>query len=168
MKLIKSISGIRGIYKKTLNPDHITKYGYAFSKIQKNHSLPILVARDSRQSGLEIQTILIDFLNKIGRDVINCDIIPTPTAQLISDKFNIAGSIVITASHNPEEWNGLKFIDNDGTFLNVDKNKKLLEIADSTNELNINCDDKKGSSSNFIESIDLHINDVLAWLKKNQ
>ena len=87
MKLIKSISGIRGIYKKTLNPDHITKYGYAFSKIQKNHSLPILVARDSRQSGLEIQTILIDFLNKIGRDVINCDIIPTPTAQLISDKF---------------------------------------------------------------------------------
>ena len=55
MKLIKSVSGIRGIYKETLNLDQIIKYGYAFSKIQKNPSPPILLARDSRQSGLEIQ-----------------------------------------------------------------------------------------------------------------
>ena len=102
MKLIKSVSGIRGVYKKTLNLDQVAKYGYAFSKIQKNPTLPILVARDSRKSGLEIQNHLIKLLNKIGRDVINCDIVPTPTAQLITDRFNIAGAIVITASHNPQ------------------------------------------------------------------
>ena len=122
MKLIKSVSGIRGIYNETLNLDEIAKYSYAFSKIQKNPSLPILIARDSRQSGYEIQTYLINFLNKIGRNIINCDIIPTPTAQLITDKFNIAGAIVITASHNPQEWNGMKFIDNDGIFLSKNKN----------------------------------------------
>ena len=59
MKLIKSVSGIRGIYNKTLNLNEIAKHAYAFSKIQKNPSLPILVARDSRQSGLEIQNYLI-------------------------------------------------------------------------------------------------------------
>ena len=162
MKLIKSVSGIRGIYKKTLNLDQIAKYGDAFSKIQKNPSLPILVARDSRQSGLEIQNHLIKLLNKIGRDVINCDIVPTPTAQLITDRFNIAGAIVITASHNPQEWNGMKFIDNNGTFLDADKNENLFRIADSTNETNIKYGDTEGESSNFIESIDLHINDILS------
>ena len=105
MKLIKSVSGIRGIYKQTLNLDQVAKHSYAFSEIQKKFSLPILVARDSRQSGNEIQTYLIDFLNKIGRNVVSCDIVPTPTAQFVTDKFEIAGAIVITASHNPQEWN---------------------------------------------------------------
>ena len=161
MKLIKSVSGIRGIYNKTLNLNEIAKHAYAFSKIQKNPSLPILVARDSRQSGLEIQNYLINFLNKTGRNIIKCDIIPTPTAQLITDKFNIAGAIVITASHNPQEWNGMKFINSDGTFLGKDKNEELFKIANSTNDSNIQYNNKKGCYSSFLESIDLHINDVL-------
>ena len=61
MKLIKSVSGIRGIYNQTLNLDEVAKHSYAFSKIQKKSSLPILVARDSRQSGSEIQTYLINY-----------------------------------------------------------------------------------------------------------
>ena len=161
MKLIKSVSGIRGIYNKTLFLKDITQYSHAFLKIQNDPKLPVLIARDSRISGLEITSHLINYINNIGIDVIDCDIIPTPTAQLITNKFNVCGSIVITASHNPKEWNGMKFIDSNGTFLNKDKNQKLFQIVDSaknTNELKIN---KKGQTSTFIEAIDFHLNNIL-------
>ena len=159
MKLIKSVSGIRGIYNKTLFLEDIKKYSHAFLTVQQCPNLPILIARDSRTSGSEITTHLIQYLNTIGIDVIDCGIIPPPTAQLITDKFNIFGSIVITASHNPKEWNGMKFIDSDGTFLNQHKNKKLFEIADSTkyNDGNKN----KGKTSTFIEAIDCHLDNIL-------
>ena len=160
MKLIKSVSGIRGIYNKTLFLKDITKYAHAFLKIQNNSNLPIIIARDSRISGLEITSHLIHYINTIGIDVIDCDIIPTPTAQLIANKFNVCGAIVITASHNPKEWNGMKFIDNDGTFLNADKNKKLFEIAESYINHD-NQDTKKGKTSTFIEAIDYHLDNIL-------
>ena len=161
MKLIKSVSGIRGIYNKTLTLKDISKYANAFSNIQKSHDLPILIARDSRVSGSEISNHIIDFLKKNGRNIIDCGIIPTPTAQFVTDKFNIAGAIVITASHNPQQWNGMKFIDSDGTFLNKDKNKKLFEFAESINLSNLKEKDSESKCSTFIESIDLHINNVL-------
>jgi len=161
MKLIKSVSGIRGIYNKTLTLKDISKYANAFSNIQKSHDLPILIARDSRVSGPEISNHIIDFFKKNGRNIIDCGIIPTPTAQFVTDKFNIAGAIVITASHNPQQWNGMKFIDSDGTFLNKDKNKKLFEFAESVNLSNLKEKDSESKCSTFIESIDLHINNVL-------
>jgi len=159
MELIKSVSGIRGIYKKSLHLNDISKYGYAFSEVQKKSSLPILIARDSRQSGLKITTHLIDALIKIGRDVIDCDIIPTPTAQLIVDKFEIAGAIIITASHNPQDWNGMKFIDNDGTFLDKIKNEELFSLADNK-DFNINGVKSKGKITNYLEAIDFHIKNI--------
>ena len=69
----------------------------------------------------------MDYLIKNNRDVIDCDIIPTPTAQFIVDKFEIVGAIVITASHNPIDWNGMKFIDQDGTFLSPKKIRNYLK-----------------------------------------
>jgi len=161
MKLIKSISGIRGIFNKTLFIDDVIAHAFAFSEIQKHLKLPILIARDSRISGFEITESINIFLKKIGRNIIDCGIIPTPTAQLITDKFKIAGAIVITASHNPKEWNGMKFIDTDGTFLDKNKNKKLFEIASTFKKTNILPHNNKTSVSTFIESIDLHINDTL-------
>ena len=68
---------------------------------------------------------------------------------------------MITASHNPKEWNGMKFIDSDGTFLGQNKNKKLFDIAKSFNKSKINSNTKKSHTSNFIESIDFHISNVL-------
>ena len=161
MKLIKSVSGIRGIYNKTLTLKDISKYANAFSNIQKSHDLPILIARDSRVSGPEISNHIIDFFKKNGRNIIDCGIIPTPTAQFVTDKFNIAGAIGITASHNPQQWNGMKFIDSDGTFLNKNKNKKLFEFAESVNLSDLKEKDSESKCSTFIESIDLHINNVL-------
>ena len=161
MKLIKSVSGIRGIFNKTLFVDDIIAHAFAFSEIQKNPELPLLIARDSRVSGLEITESINIFLKKIKRNIIDCGIVPTPTAQLITDKFKIAGGIVITASHNPKEWNGMKFIDTDGSFLDKSKNQKLFQIAESFDKNNIIPESSKYSVSSFNESIDLHINNIL-------
>ena len=161
MELIKSVSGIRGIYNQSLLINDIISHAFAFSEIQSNHTSPILIARDSRLSGPEISNHIIGFFKKHGRDIIDCGIIPTPTAQFVTDKFDIAGAIVITASHNPQQWNGMKFIDSDGTFLNKDKNKKLFEFAESINLSNLKEKKSESKCSTFIESIDLHVNNVL-------
>ena len=168
MELIKSVSGIRGIFKKTLFLEDVIAHTYAFTKLQ-NSKLPILIARDSRISGQEISDSIVDFLIKNNRDVIDCEIIPTPTAQFITDKFDIAGAIVITASHNPIEWNGMKFIDSDGTFLSPIKNKKLFDLALSYKSINQSVYNKKNISK-FIESIDVHINNIcnLSFINLNK
>jgi len=158
MKLIKSVSGIRGIFNKSLFLEDIIAHTYAFSKIQSS-KYPLLIARDSRVSGKEISDAIINFLVNNNRDIIDCGIIPTPTAQFIVDKFKISGAIVVTASHNPMEWNGMKFIDSDGTFLSPLKNNELFELANSyKTESNYNT--KKCNISKFTESIDTHINNV--------
>ena len=124
MKLITSISGIRGIYGKTLTNSIASDYIQSFSNIQSKGK--ILLAQDSRPHGQEIYKSACEILTYLGRDVLSCGIIPTPTAQFIIKEQNLAGGIVITASHNPIEWNGLKFLDNDGCFLNADKMEKVL------------------------------------------
>ena len=124
MKLITSISGIRGIYGKTLTNSIASSYIKSFSALQSSGK--ILLAQDSRPHGKEIYKSACRTLTKLGRDVISCGIIPTPTAQYIIKKEKLAGGIVITASHNPIEWNGLKFLDNDGCFLNAEKMNKVL------------------------------------------
>ena len=124
MKLITSISGIRGIYGKTLTNSIVSDYIQSFSNIQSIGK--ILLAQDSRPHGKEIYKAACKILTSLGRDVISCGIIPTPTAQFIIKEQKLAGGIVITASHNPIEWNGLKFLDDDGCFLNADKMDKVL------------------------------------------
>ena len=133
MKLITSISGIRGIYGKTLTNSIASSYVESFSALQSSGK--ILLAQDSRPHGKEIYKSACDILTKLGRDVISCGIIPTPTAQYIIKKEKLAGGIVITASHNPIEWNGLKFLDNDGCFLNAEKMNKVLS-KDSKSSIN--------------------------------
>jgi phosphomannomutase len=129
MELIRSISGIRGIVGKTLTGEDVGKYAQAFSLIQGGGS--ILLARDSRYHGRELLSHAKSALVNAGRDVVDCDIIPTPTAQFQVQHQNFAGGIVITASHNPMEWNGLKFIDGDGCFLGAEVNQQLFDTADS-------------------------------------
>ena len=124
MKLITSISGIRGIYGKTLTDPIASKYAHSFSDIQASGT--ILLAQDSRPHGKYLYEKISQTLRALGRDVISCGIIPTPTAQYIIKEKKLAGGVVITASHNPIEWNGLKFLDDDGCFLNPEKMEQLL------------------------------------------
>ena len=124
MKLIKSISGIRGIVGQNLDTDITNFYSSVFSSIQESGD--ILIARDSRPHGKKIYDEACKTLASLGRNVISCGIIPTPTAQYIIKEKKLAGGMVITASHNPIEWNGLKFLDYDGCFLSPEKMKLLL------------------------------------------
>ncbi len=134
MKLIQGISGVRGIVGKTLTQKILSDHIQAFSNIQKNGD--ILLARDSRIHGQDLIKIASETLIKCGRNVFNYNIIPTPTAQFLVKKNKFAGGIVITASHNPEEWNGLKFIDYNGCFLNEEKNEALFKkINNISNEI---------------------------------
>tara|TARA_Y100000588_G_scaffold394696_1_gene516641 strand:- start:3195 stop:4529 length:1335 start_codon:yes stop_codon:yes gene_type:complete len=128
MELIRGISGIRGIVEKTFNNSIISKYVQAFSILQ--HQGDILIARDSREHGKDFLELACKTLQECGRNIYHLDIIPTPTAQFLVKRNNLAGGIVITASHNPEEWNGLKFIDSNGCFLDAKKNIDLFNITD--------------------------------------
>ena len=124
MELIKSISGIRGIVTQTLNKTTVNIYSNIFTSLQPTGD--ILLARDSRPHGKELYNSIADTLTSMGRNVIDCGIIATPTAQFIIKNKKLSGGIVVTASHNPVEWNGLKFLDSDGCFLNANKMKELL------------------------------------------
>ncbi len=133
MTLIRGISGIRGIVDDGLDANVVSDHMKAFSQLQPEGI--ILVARDSRTHGADLIDAACFALATSGREVINCDIIPTPTAQFLVEKNKYAGGIVITASHNPTEWNGIKFIDDDGCFLDADSNERLFRLADEADSL---------------------------------
>ena len=124
MKLIRGISGIRGIVGKNLTGPIITRHIQAFSALQGDGD--ILIGRDSRTHGESYVKTGCDALSQCGRNTFNYGIIPTHTAQILVEKNGLAGGIVITASHNPAQWNGLKFIDSEGCFLDGRKNKRLF------------------------------------------
>jgi len=153
MKLIKSISGIRGIFNESLSIQNTTFFSKKFSLQQKDG--PILLARDTRPHGKQIYDNIIKSLVNIGKDVISCNIVPTPTAQYIIKKHNYAGGIVVTASHNPIEWNGLKFIDSDGCFLNEKKMEIVLDNSSIKKSSNQN-----GKIKNYKKAIIEHIENV--------
>jgi len=161
MTLIKSISGIRGIVNTSLNSDLIVKYVSAFAKISPPGKL--LLARDTRASGAEYINSAKTSLEYLNRESINCDIIPTPTAQFLIKKNNYAGGIVFTASHNPSNWNGMKFIDQNGIFIDQEKFdqlenefKKIILSNDTEPNLVINKQENKAE-----ESINLHLENIL-------
>ena len=154
MELIKSISGIRGIFNKSLTIQNSTIFSKKFATQQKNG--PILLARDTRPHGKQIYDNILKSLNSIGKDVISCNIIPTPTAQYIIKQNDYAGGIVVTASHNPIEWNGLKFLDHDGCFLNEAKMKIIL----NDNYIK-KASTKSGIVINYNKAIIEHIENVL-------
>ena len=153
MELIKSISGIRGIVNQTLNKTTVNTYSNIFTSIQPVGD--ILLARDSRPHGKELYSSIADTLTSMGRNVIDCGIIPTPTAQFIIKDKKLSGGIVVTASHNPIEWNGLKFLDSDGCFLNANKMKELL--SGTPKEPNSN----KGNVIESKNSYQDHIDNIL-------
>ena len=127
--IIRSISGVRGITKTSLTSEVIKLYAHAF-----HDQLPkglIYLGRDSRPSGESILEIFSNELINLGRDVVNCDIVPTPTVQFMVERSEAVGGVIITASHNPEEWNGMKFVRQDGTFFFPDECERLFEKIDA-------------------------------------
>ena len=131
--LIRSASGLRGVVEDDFNSGIIDQYIASFILTQKITSC--VLGRDGRQSGKEMSQWVVDSLTKYGVNVDNCDLATTPTMQLMTEKEQYDGGIVITASHNPAEYNGLKFLQKDGTFLSPDQCDKLFASVDNEDVL---------------------------------
>ena len=136
MTLIKSISGIRGTIGgsvgESFTPVDIVRFtsSYArFISLQENDSKKIVVGRDARISGLFVSNIVAGTLIGCGFDVVDIGLSTTPTVEVAVKKENAAGGIILTASHNPKQWNALKLLNKDGEFLSDSDGKKILEIA---------------------------------------
>lgn len=129
MSLISSISGVRGIIGTSLTPDVLVRYAAAFAEYCGRR--PIVIGRDGRVTGKPIGNIVSSTLLSAGCDVVALGVCPTPTIQIAVEKLKCAGGISITASHNPIEWNGLKFLANSGMFLNKDQHERLQSILRS-------------------------------------
>ncbi len=126
--LIVSISGLRGIVGDSLTPETVIKYANAFAKFTDRGK--IVVGRDGRYHGEMLAEMLIGTLAANGCDVVDIGICPTPTVQLAAEHSDAAGGVAVTASHNPMEWNGLKFINETGVFLDAAENKELWKYAE--------------------------------------
>jgi phosphomannomutase len=127
MSLMVSISGVRGIVGETLTPEVIVRYAHAFAQYVDGGT--VVIGRDGRITGSIIGNIVSSTLRAAGCDVLSIGIAPTPTVQIVVENSRAAGGISITASHNPIEWNGMKFVSSSGLFLDAAGNARLQEIV---------------------------------------
>ena len=139
MTLIKSISGIRGTIGgptgDTLNPLDIVKFTTAYATLMERRATgegrkKIVVGRDARISGDMVRNVVCGTLMGMGLDVIDIDLATTPTTELAVRWTGALGGIIITASHNPRQWNALKLLDSEGEFLTKDDGNEVLSIAE--------------------------------------
>ncbi|MDE5752305.1 MAG: phosphoglucosamine mutase, partial [Duncaniella sp.] len=140
MALIKSISGIRGtiggVPGEGLSPLDIVKFTAAYAtlisrSLADDDARVIVVGRDARLSGKMVESLVCGTLTAMGFDVVNIGLASTPTTEIAVTGEKAAGGIILTASHNPVQWNALKLLNSDGEFLNDAQGKEVLRIAES-------------------------------------
>lgn len=158
-KLVKSTSGIRGIVGKGLDLRIVTEYALAFGTMLKNGK--VIVGRDSRPSGEIILPVVTSALRSVGLNVIDLGIVPTPTVEIAIKKLKAVGGICITASHNPSEWNALKFFNKTGEFITLTEYERLSKIYESKNFLTKD-HEKIGSLKENDSLISYHIEKTLS------
>ena len=135
MALIKSISGIRGTIGgkpgDNLTPVDVVKFTAAFGSINSENksNCKVVVGRDGRISGAMVQSLVMNTLIGLGIDVVDLGLSTTPTVEVAVKLEKADGGIIVTASHNPKEWNALKLLNNDGEFISAEIGAKVLELA---------------------------------------
>ncbi|PYP37042.1 MAG: phosphoglucosamine mutase [Gemmatimonadetes bacterium] len=127
--LMVGVSGVRGIVGKDLTDDVVARWAAAFGRWAKTRTPRVVVGRDARESGPAFERAVVDGLGSVGCEVVTLGIVPTPTVQLAVEHHRAGGGIAITASHNPIEWNALKFIGPDGIFLDGADGKRVAELV---------------------------------------
>lgn len=168
MALIKSISGIRGtIGGKTgdnLTPLDIVKFTAAYGTLllEEGANKKIIVGRDGRISGSIVKDLVIGTLKSLGLDVIDIDLSTTPTVEMAVVFENAGGGIILTASHNPKEWNALKLLNNKGEFINSQQGEKVLDIA-AREDFVFATVDKLGTSTTDDAALQKHIDAVVDY-----
>ena len=167
MPLIKSISGIRGtigdIEGENLTSKDIVKFTSAFVTIlvknNKIKSRKIVVGRDARISGPMVEKIVIDTLINLGLDVICLGLSTTPTVEIAVTEEKADGGIIITASHNPINWNALKLLNEKGEFINENEGKELIKVSESQEFIKVQ--EKNGNVFFKNNYISVHIDKIL-------
>src|SRR6266513_559380 len=127
--LMVGVSGIRGIVGKDLTEEIVARYAGAFGLWAKERKPLVVVGRDARESGPAFERAVVAGLVSVGCSVVKVGLVPTPTVQLAVEHHAAGGGIAITASHNPIEWNALKFIGSDGIFLDGADGAKVVALA---------------------------------------
>ena len=168
MTLIKSISGIRGTIGgkpgDNLTPIDAVKfaaaYGVWLKEYSKKEKLTVVIGRDARISGEMIQNLVVSTLVGLGIDVIDLNLSTTPTVEIAVPMEKADGGIILTASHNPKQWNALKLLNEKGEFLDAAQGAKILEIAEKE-AFNFSEVDHLGTITKNDSYIDIHIDEVL-------
>ena len=168
MTLIKSISGIRGTIGGSvgdnLTPIDVVKFAAAYGmwiKEQRNkNNYSVVIGRDARISGEMIQNLVINTLIGMGINVVNLNLSTTPTVEIAVPMEHADGGIILTASHNPKQWNALKLLDANGEFLNAKHSQRVLDLAVSEN-IAFSEVDALGKMTINAAYFDLHIDAVL-------
>jgi phosphomannomutase len=125
--LIVSVSGIRGIVGQSLTDETVARFAHAFAT-QLPEPARVVVARDTRPSGEAFAAVAIEALQQAGCAVFDLGLCGTPAAKLMVLELAADGALILTASHNPAEWNGLKLVREDGIFLDAERGR-LVEAA---------------------------------------
>ena len=168
MTLIKSISGIRGTIggkpNDNLTPVDVVRFAAAYGTYILSQTITskakIIIGRDARISGSMVQALVSNTLIGLGIDVIDLGMATTPTVEMVVPKENAQGGIILTASHNPKQWNASKLLDSKGEFLNAEAGAHILDIADKENFDFASVDDL-GKISKNNTSLEMHIQEVI-------
>jgi phosphomannomutase len=159
MALMVSVSGIRGIFGTDLTPENLARFTAAFGTWAGGK---VVVGRDSRVTGKICEDIVIASLQSVGCDVVSLGIVPTPTVAMGVIRHKAAGGIVISASHNPAQWNALKLLNSKSEFLDAEQGKRVMEIADSPSGIGYVDYSKIGSVTTDDSMVSWHIDQILA------
>ncbi|WP_010516675.1 phosphoglucosamine mutase [Croceivirga radicis] len=168
MTLIKSISGIRGTIggspNNNLTPIDAVKFAAAYGSWLKDYSgkekLTVVIGRDARLSGEMIQNLVVSTLVGLGIDIIDLDLSTTPTVEIAVPLEKADGGIILTASHNPKQWNALKLLNEKGEFLNAEEGAKILAIAEA-DDFDFATVDDLGAVIKNDAYFDIHVDEVL-------
>jgi phosphomannomutase len=166
MALIKSISGIRGTIggstNDNLTPLDIVKFTAAYGSWlkQQSENTTVIIGRDGRISGAMVSQLVANTLNGLGLDVIDLGLSTTPTVEMAVKFNNAAGGIIITASHNPKEWNALKLLNAKGEFISGEEGQLILSIAEKE-DFNFATIDDLGTYTSDDSALAKHIDAVL-------
>ena len=165
MSLIKSISGIRGIVGDGLSAVEIVKFTSAYAAFIKEISgrkhIKIVVGRDARVSGMMVSSVVCSTLKSCRADVISLGLATTPTVEMAVVNLRANGGIIITASHNPAEWNALKLLNSRGEFLSSADGQKILDDAEKKDFQDANLLNP-GTYQEDWDQLQFHINQILA------
>lgn len=169
MALIKSISGIRGtiggVVGDSLSPIDVVKFTAAYgtwilSQTEENNSKKIVIGRDGRISGAMLQGLVVNTLVSLGLDVIDLDLSTTPTVEMAVVYHQAAGGMILTASHNPKEWNALKLLNSKGEFISGDDGAAILKMAANDN-YNFTDVDSIGKCTTDTDAVSRHIEAII-------